>query len=74
MKKLSKAEAVRMFKTDELGHVPLDDKHALSQAWNYWTDMLCKNGEITMTQYETWTHPKISKVDWARAAVKACKC
>jgi hypothetical protein len=29
-----------------------------SEAWNNYTDALCKDGQITMRQYETWTHPR----------------
>jgi len=25
--------------------------------WNNFTDYLCKKGNITMKQYETWTNP-----------------
>lgn len=28
-----------------------------AEAWNNFTDALCKEGRITMKQYETWTHP-----------------
>jgi hypothetical protein len=34
------------------------DRPARAEAWNNWTDELCKAGQITMRQYETWTHPK----------------
>lgn len=27
------------------------------QAWNDFTDGLCKEGRITSKQYSTWTHP-----------------
>ncbi|KKN58900.1 hypothetical protein LCGC14_0547020 [marine sediment metagenome] len=33
------------------------DKPMRSEAWNDFTDALCKEGRITMKQYETWTHP-----------------
>jgi hypothetical protein len=33
------------------------DKLARCEAWNNYTDLLCKDGKITLKQYETWTHP-----------------
>lgn len=33
------------------------DKPMRAEAWNNYTDALCKEGRITMRQYETWTHP-----------------
>lgn len=33
------------------------DKVARSEAWNNWTDSMCKCGQITMRQYESWTNP-----------------
>ncbi len=33
------------------------DKPARAEAWNNFTDYLCKSGQITMRQYETWGHP-----------------
>ena len=33
------------------------DQPAIDQAWNDWTDGLCKDKRITQKQYSTWTHP-----------------
>lgn len=33
------------------------DKPMRAEAWNNWTDSLCKQGLITLRQYESWTHP-----------------
>jgi len=33
------------------------DKPRLFQAWNDWTDSLCKQGQITQKQYDRWTGP-----------------
>jgi hypothetical protein len=33
------------------------DRPARREAWNNWTDALCKEGRITMKQYETWAAP-----------------
>lgn len=34
-----------------------NDRIALWEAWNDWTDSLCKSGLITQRQYETWNNP-----------------
>ena len=33
------------------------DTVARDEAWNNFTDSLCKDGRITMKQYETWSNP-----------------
>ena len=33
------------------------DRPMRAEAWNNYTDQLCKERRITMKQYETWTHP-----------------
>ena len=33
------------------------DEPARSEAWNNWTDAMCKDGQISDWQYETWTPP-----------------
>jgi len=33
------------------------DIPARCEAWNNWTDMLCKDGQISDWQYENWSHP-----------------
>ena len=35
----------------------LNDKPAMRYAWGLYTDLLCKEGYITLKQYETWTCP-----------------
>jgi len=34
-----------------------DDVPTKREAWNNWTDSLCKNGQITTHQYCTWDNP-----------------
>ena len=34
-----------------------DDKIAKRESWSIFTDDLCKDGFITLKQYETWTNP-----------------
>ena len=36
---------------------PSRDKAALREAWNNFTDALCKNRYITAKQYDTWSNP-----------------
>ena len=33
------------------------DIPARSEAWNNWTDSLCKDRRISDWQYENWSHP-----------------
>ena len=33
------------------------DNAARSEAWNNWTDSLCKSRIISDWQYENWSHP-----------------
>lgn len=46
----------RDYKPDVLEQFP-NDKPALRLSWSYFTDDLCKSGNITLRQYETWTYP-----------------
>lgn len=57
---MTKQEAVREFR--ELFSALLvsgknRDQPAIDQAWNDWTDGLCKDKRITKKQYSTWVHP-----------------
>lgn len=64
MRKLTKKEAVKMFRDEILpsirercekdGRV---DRLARREAWNNFTDSLCKDGQITSRQYNTWNSP-----------------
>lgn len=40
------------------------DRVALSEDWAMFTDMLCKDGEITEKQYNTWIVPDFR--NWIR--------
>lgn len=59
--KMTKEEAVREFKETVLPYVieqyGPNDRPAIREAWNDWTDMLARDGRITMKQYETWVGP-----------------
>jgi folate-dependent tRNA-U54 methylase TrmFO/GidA len=61
---MTKREALDIFREFELpairqryekdGRV---DHPARREGWNNYTDALCKAGQITMRQYETWGNP-----------------
>lgn len=34
------------------------DWPARSEAWNNWTDSLCKDGQISDWQYDNWSQPR----------------
>lgn len=57
-KNLTKQTALSIFKS-ELPNYPrlVTDKPALREAWNNYTDALCKDSRITSRQYETWQNP-----------------
>ena len=56
--KMTKAEAIKQFKSmyDAWGCSD-DDVIAKRTYWNDYTDLLCKNGQITLKQYENWGQP-----------------
>lgn len=65
---MTKAEVVKIFKESVLPGIKesyeqdgVRDMPARQQAWNDFTDSLCKEGRVTLKQYETWTHPGICK-------------
>ena len=58
------AQAVELFTNETLPMIKLmheqdgiPDIPARSEAWNNWTDSLCKNRQISDWQYENWSHP-----------------
>ena len=62
---MNKIEAVKAFKECHgkayIKQCQKYDKPCLREAWNNFTDGLCKSGQITMRQYETWQHPRFIK-------------
>ena len=64
--KTTKQQTERLFKSEVLPSIISQyeqdgkiDKPARRQAWNDFTDMLCKDGQITENQYMNWRQPKI---------------
>jgi len=60
-RRLTKAQVVRMWREDVkpgiVARYGSKDRAALAESWNEYTDMLCKEGLITQSQYETWSAP-----------------
>lgn len=60
-KKMTKKEALAEFRESVLPAVVKrygkDDKIAIREEWSNWTDGLCKDRQITMKQYESWSNP-----------------
>lgn len=58
---MTKAEALKQFKSDLNEYNPSflksGDTVAKREEWSIYTDALCKNGDITMKQYESWSNP-----------------
>jgi len=65
MTKLTKAQAVKMFKENDLPSIKEIEKQngngvdscMRTEAWNNYTDMLCKDRQITTAQYNSWASP-----------------
>ena len=55
-KPMTKQQALYQFRNVHLGVVKGDTIYTRGN-WNNFTDYLCKSGEITTKQYETWSNP-----------------
>lgn len=55
MAKLTKQQALKMFRETYTGNPK--DTVMKCEAWNNFTDALCKDKQITLKQYESWTNP-----------------
>ena len=53
---MTKREALRSF-YEAHGKLLDGDVVAKREAWSNYTDGLCKDGRITLKQYETWSNP-----------------
>lgn len=58
---MTKKQAIQMFRNDVRPMVTKEygrgDVVATREAWNNFTDMLCKDRQITAHQYDSWTNP-----------------
>ena len=52
---MTKKDALKEFRS--CGKVVRGDAIWTRENWNDYTDFLCRDGQITMKQYETWTNP-----------------
>ena len=52
---LTKKQALRVFK--KFYPISKTDSIMNRLEWSYYTDSLCKDGEITLRQYENWSNP-----------------
>ena len=64
MVKVTKQQALKVFKDTLKEEIRLgywtyskSDVNAVREAWNNYTDGLCKSGYISERQYDTWTNP-----------------
>ena len=54
---MNKKQALDCFLRNVWPYQLYSDAVAKREAWNNYTDYLCKAGEITLRQYESWTNP-----------------
>ena len=56
---LTKKHALEIFKGDRQGEELWRklDSIAKRESWNNYTDSLCKAGDISLKQYESWSNP-----------------
>jgi len=58
MTTMTKAQALKDFKEQIKNDSRMkDDRIMKAEAWNDYTDMLCKDGIITQKQYDNWVNP-----------------
>lgn len=60
---MNKKTAIAIFK-DEYSQLLIEkrkDIPAKQFAWASFVDMLCKNGDITQRQFDTWGNPSFAK-------------
>ena len=53
---MTKLQAIEMFKSGA-SNAAHGDTIARREEWNDFTDMLCRNGDITEKQYSSWSNP-----------------
>ena len=52
---MTKVEALSLF--NQVDRSPKGDRVWKRESWSNFTDALCKEGSISMRQYETWSNP-----------------
>ena len=65
---MTKLQAVEIFKNEILPDIKRVEEEYTNKdvllrnvEWSYFIDMLCKNGDITESQYNRWFTPSICK-------------
>lgn len=58
---LTKIQVEKMFKREVYPNLDKSDKPAIRLAWHIFIDTLCKDGEISLRQYESWSVPSFIK-------------
>ena len=56
-KQEAKEEFISIVKLENIQRWKRNDKPALQEAWNNFTDSLCKGAKITDRQYNRWLNP-----------------
>lgn len=58
-KHMTKEQALHLFKEENPDIIKRykHDRHAIKLAWDAFTDLLCKNGDISQSQYDKWSNP-----------------
>lgn len=56
-KKLTKQQAIKLFRELYKGSFERGDDVARREAWNNFTDSLCEDKQITRWQCDNWTNP-----------------
>lgn len=54
---MTKQQALKEFNDTIAPQIPKGDKPMFREAWNNFTDHLCKSGFITGKQYSNWSNP-----------------
>ena len=53
----AKQEFIELWGEQTIHNRRMHDKPALREAWNDFTDALCKGGRIAQKQYDEWLNP-----------------
>ena len=59
---MTKKEMMQEFEENVLPYLNLNDRHEVIQEWGFYTDKACKLGEITESQYDSWSQPNFKGV------------
>lgn len=57
MARMTKKQAIELFMREYGDDLSMTDVIANREAWNNYTDSLCKGGYISLWQYNNWNNP-----------------